>query len=169
MAKRKSATRVSIPKYLKHLKPNQARFVLAYVRLGKINAASEAVGLSERTGQRYYADKAVRDAIMEALTHQRAKWAVLGFNTLAEVAEEADTDAARISAAKELIRRGIGEVGAKVEHTHKVEHDAPELLERIKELQQELGLSDAKVIEAEYEEVEEPGSALIKKLPFQIA
>lgn len=171
MTKSKSLTKVSIPKYLKHLKPKQAQFVLAYVRMGEIKRTAEAVGVSERTGQRYYADPAVRDAILKALNQQRARWAVLGFNTLAEVAETADTDAARISAAKELIRRGIGEVKDVTEHRHEhhVGAGTAALMDRIAELQKELGIG-SNVVEAEFTEVEEePGGSLLKKLPFQVA
>lgn len=173
----KKPTKRAIPKILEHLKPKQAQFVLNYLRHPTIKEAAADTGVSERTGQRYMTVPEVRAAILDALDQQRAKWAVIGFNTLADLAENADTDAARISAAKELIQRGIGPVKEVKEHKHTygLEKSTAEKLERIAELQRELGMG-GKVVEGEFKEVkaedaeaEKPVGKLLEKLPFQIA
>lgn len=178
MAKGKNATGLSRRLRKLGLKPKQEIFVGAYVKYGgdKGRAAAEA-RISVRTAERYLASDEVREAVYTFMDWQRATYAVKAFETLASIMEDEDAETpSRVSAAKELLNRGIGPVAQKSQHEHKHVHqveDTSTMLDRIEELKSELGLN-GKVIEGEFEEVEAPeaeerSGKRLASLPFHVS
>ena len=147
--------------------------MVLYVELGRQKDVAEALGISASQASRLYNDPGVHAAIMSEMEWQMTHRAAVGMSILEDLAENSEDENIRFRAAKELVSRGMGPIKEYKEHIHKhsLGSGAAQLMERIAELQSELGLSGGKVVEAEFEEVEEekPSGSLVKKLPFRIA
>lgn len=153
------------------LKPKEARFVEAYVRLGSQKAAALEMGISNQLASYYYNKENVNEAIWKQMEWVLPDYAVKGLSVLMEIVENPDEATSdRISAAKELTKQGMEPLKKpkQVEHRHQIEYSTAELLARAQELQKELG----NVTDAEFEEVEGPEEAersshRLARLPFK--
>ena len=161
------------------LKPREAAFVQAFVRYGKQVDAAREIGITPARASQLFTDPRVNAAILAELEWQMTADAAVGMRVLRELAEDADEDSVKLRAAESLVKRALGPPKEVHEHrhshTHRVKRDAASMMERIGELQNELGLN-GKVVDAEFREVEssqeaeaQPSGALVKKLPFPIA
>ncbi len=142
------------------LTTKQAAFVRAYVKLGGLNAmqAALAAGYSGRDGGNNAAVVASRmlrmphilSAIREETQRKLCSGVALGAVILEDLGRNATSESVRLQAAQALLDRGGMQLASLSEH-HVVVEDRRsdvELLQRVVELQRELGLN-AKVIDAE--------------------
>jgi phage terminase small subunit len=138
----------------------QTAFVKAHVQLGGKNATQAAImaGYSAAKGKAGPAVQAhmllrmphVLAAIKEEAERSLRAGVAMAANTLAELAENAQSESVRLQAAAQLLDRGGLMLKSVSEHHHVIEdkRSDSELRERIAHLQRELGLS-ARVIPGE--------------------
>ena len=96
------------------LSPRQKRFVTAMLTAKTIDQAAKVVGVTERTGQKYLADPAVKRALGRALDKalgQTTRQVVVAMTSALETLEAIHTDSdaptgARVSAARAILDAG---------------------------------------------------------------
>lgn len=139
------------------LTPKQMAFVRAHVKLGGMNATQAAIaagysGKGEGAGAAVTASRLLRAphilaAIREETERTLRAGVALGASVLENLARSANSESVRLQAAQALLDRGGMQLAALSQHHVVVEdrRSEAELLERVRELQRELGLS-AKVL-----------------------
>ena len=156
------------------LTPKQQAFVKAHVRLGGLNATQAAIaaGYSGKnkgvgaavTASRLLDKPHILDAIRKETERGLRAGVAIGAAVLESLAKTAKSESVRLQAAQALLDRGGMQLTSVSEH-HVVVEDRRsdvELLQRVTELQRELGLT-AKVIDAEL-----PAPGARNTLPMRI-
>lgn len=157
------------------LKLKEARYVQAFIVYGSQKAAADHIGISNQLASYYHNKRNVHAALQDALEWYLPELAAEGIAIIRDLANNAEEESTRLSAAKELAKHGMDPLKQPKtqKHVFEVEQTTQDLIRDIRDLQQELGI-DGKVIDAEFEETEpgeasERGSSRLKKLPFNIA
>jgi hypothetical protein len=149
------------------LSADEAHFVAAYVDSGgKVSQAAKLIGRHLSTARTLFNKPVVRAAIVAEIEFRAAGDAVLGRDVIRELAENAESEQVRLSAAKTLLERGVPMEKDRRGNTYNFFMTPEERRERIKELQKEMGL-EAKTIDAEFTEIKEPGRAGVVE-PFDL-
>jgi len=141
---------------LRHgLTDKQADLIDAFLQLGRVGPAAAAANMD-----RSYAYKLLRTnprvkaALVECTQQMFGYGGVIAFNTLIELAQEAESEAVRRQAARDILDRAMGDDDRTQIHKHEFGDDEKEILGRIEQIVQEIGAAGGKLIEGTAEEVE---------------
>lgn len=155
---------------LSDLTPQQAEFVLVFVELGaEEDAVAEAAvragyGRGVRSEAEKYARREllknprVQSAIKAEINNEFVAGAALGLKTLMELCRKAPPSV-RLSAAQELLNRGLGPVMSRAAHLHM---QSPKTIEDLLDMVDNDGADAAEpqgAIDADWSEVEAPEPA----------
>lgn len=121
-----------------------AAVIIAYIDTGREIDAAERSGLQpEEVARLLSRDELARKVLAEEIRHRFQQGAVIGYRALMELAQ-GGSGAVRLAAAKVLVERQFGKEAGRLDiHVHR---DEGELMSRIGELMQRLGLREPPVV-----------------------
>jgi transposase len=131
------------------LRGDQETFIATYVKTGSLPEAAKACGRREDTVKRWLKQPKVHQAVQAEVKQRLNNGAVAALNTLRDLMENAEDDKTRMAAARDLLDRA----GYKPEHMHtsadrrSADANVQEMMGRIKELCQDLGIANPTTID----------------------
>ena len=140
-----------------NLRSDQERFLENYLLTGDVDAAARDAGRKVATCRSWLRDTKIQNVVSRELKQRLDSGAIGALNVLSELATSAADPKLRLQAARDILDRA----GYKPEHLHTTADrrmegaNMSELLDRIKELQSELGMGAQQVVQGEAREVQD--------------
>lgn len=134
------------------LTERQGEVVEAVIEAGSIYSACKQTGYDYATAKRLFSSNVgFQNAVLEALKLAQIEDALKARKVLRETMESPNTGAnTRVTAAKDILDRGVGKAPDRVLHSHEHKHSLSrdELAERIGTLASELGISSGALLQS---------------------
>lgn len=149
------------------LNRNQEEFVKAYIQHGDVEKAAQYAGRKLSTCKSWMRNPKIQDVIKRELHQQLASGSIQALQEMRRLVRDGEEEKTRLQASKDLLDRA----GWKPEHLHTTADKRMEgasmddVMNRIKELQGELGLNATPVLDNQGKQVDNSDPNVIDTVP----